>query len=49
MKCNSVLFGDCSLWNMATRRELSLEEKINLIKEKEQGVSHRELCDKLNT
>ena len=33
---------------MATRRELSLEEKINLIKEKEQGVSHRELCDKFH-
>jgi hypothetical protein len=30
---------------MATRRELSLEDKINLIKKKEQGVSHRELCD----
>ncbi len=26
----------------------SLEEKINLIKEKEQGVAHRELCDKFH-
>jgi len=33
---------------MATRRELPLEEKINLIKEKEQGVSHRELCNKFH-
>jgi transposase len=33
---------------MATCRELSLEEKINLIKEKEQGASHRELCEKFH-
>jgi hypothetical protein len=33
---------------MATRRELSLEDKINLIKEKEQGVPHRELCEKFH-
>ena len=33
---------------MATRRELSLEEKMNLIKEKEQGVSHRDLCNRFD-
>ncbi len=31
---------------MATRRELCLEEKINLIKEKENGLSYRQLSDK---
>ncbi|CAF2849584.1 unnamed protein product [Rotaria sp. Silwood2] len=31
---------------MTTRRELCLEEKINLIKEKENGLSYRQLSDK---
>ncbi|CAF1172021.1 unnamed protein product [Rotaria sordida] len=31
---------------MTTRHELCLEEKINLIREKEQGLSHRELSEK---
>ncbi len=31
---------------MTTRRELCLQEKINLIKEKENGLSYRQLCDK---
>ena len=31
---------------MATRNDLELEEKMNLIKEKERGLSHRELRDK---
>lgn len=31
---------------MSSRRELSLEEKMVLIKEKEKGLSHRQLCDK---
>jgi hypothetical protein len=33
---------------MTTRNELCLEEKINLIKEKENGLSHRLLCEKFN-
>ncbi|CAF3999186.1 unnamed protein product [Rotaria sordida] len=31
---------------MTTRNELCLQEKINLIKEQENGFSYRELCDK---
>ena len=31
---------------MASRHELSLEQKMNLIKEKEQGLSHRVLSEK---
>ena len=31
---------------METRNDLELEEKMNLIKEKERGLSHRELRDK---
>ncbi len=31
---------------MASRHDLSLEEKINLIKDKERGLSHRELSDR---
>ena len=31
---------------MTTRHELSLQEKMNLIKEKENGLSHRQLRDK---
>lgn len=31
---------------MASRRDLCLEEKINLIKEKESGLSHRQLSDR---
>jgi hypothetical protein len=31
---------------MATRRELCLEEKINLIEEKENGLSYRQISDK---
>jgi hypothetical protein len=30
---------------MASRCELCLEEKMNLIKEKERGLSHRQLGD----
>ncbi|CAF2055852.1 unnamed protein product [Rotaria magnacalcarata] len=33
---------------MTNRHELSLEEKINLMKEKENELSHRHLCEKLN-
>ena len=31
---------------MASRRELCLEEKMNLIKEKERGLSHRQFSDR---
>jgi hypothetical protein len=31
---------------MSSRHELSLEEKMMLIREKEKGLSHRQLCDK---
>ena len=31
---------------MATLNDLELKEKMNLIKEKERGLSHRELRDK---
>jgi transposase len=31
---------------MTSRNELDLEQKINLIKEKERGLSHREIKDK---
>ena len=31
---------------MTSRHELSLEQKMNLIKEKEQGSSHRQLSEK---
>ncbi|CAF5116029.1 unnamed protein product, partial [Rotaria magnacalcarata] len=31
---------------MASRRDLSLEEKINMMKEKDQGSSHRQLSEK---
>jgi transposase len=31
---------------MTARRDLSLEEKINLIKEKESGLSHQQLSDR---
>ena len=33
---------------MTSRRELCLEEKINLIKEKDGGLSHRELDDRFH-
>jgi hypothetical protein len=33
---------------MATRNELYLQEKTNLIKEKENGLSHRTLSDKFH-
>ena len=42
------LYFDVNLLIMATRHELSLEEKVNLIKEKENGLSHRVLSDKFN-
>ena len=32
--------------NIMSRRDLSLEEKINLIKEKESGLSHRQLSER---
>ena len=31
---------------MSTRNDLTLEQKINLIKQNEGGSSYRELCDK---
>jgi hypothetical protein len=31
---------------MASRRELCIEEKMNLIKEKERGLSHLQLSDR---
>jgi hypothetical protein len=33
---------------MTSRRELCLEEKINLIKEKDGGLSHREISDRFH-
>ncbi len=36
------------LLNMATRQELCLQEKIDLIKEKENGHSHRLLSEKFH-
>ena len=33
---------------MSTRHELCLEQKINLIKEKENGLSHRVLSEKFH-
>jgi predicted XRE-type DNA-binding protein len=42
------LFGDTELLNMTSRRELCLEEKINLIKEKDGGLSHREISDRFH-
>ena len=40
------MFVDARLLNMTTRRDLCLKEKINLIKEKENGFSHRQSSDK---
>lgn len=31
---------------MASRRDLSLEEKVKLMKDKEHGLSHRQLSDR---
>jgi transposase len=31
---------------MTSRRDLPLEEKVNLIKDKERGLSHRQLSDR---
>lgn len=31
---------------MTSRRDLDLEQKINLIKEKERGLSHRDIKEK---
>lgn len=42
------LYVNVKLLNMATRHELCLEQKINLIKEKENGLSHRVLSEKFH-
>lgn len=36
----------CGRLRMSSRRDLTLEQKINLIKEKERGLSHRQLSDR---
>ena len=40
------LNGVCSSIIMASRNDLNLEQKIHLIKDKENGLTHRELKDK---
>ncbi len=42
------LIMNCTLVNMSRRHDLTLEQKINLIKAKDHGLSHRELNDKFN-
>ncbi len=48
MSCNlfSIIFSFC-LFDMASRNDLNLEQKVNLIKDQEQGLSYREWKDKL--
>ena len=40
------LYANVKLLNMITRRELCLQEKINLIKEKENVLSYGQISDK---
>ena len=42
------MFADTELLNITSRRELCFEEKINLFKEKDGGLSHHELGDRFH-